>query len=46
MVGSRNQNPLQFNNQQQQPATFNHLAIGSKGLVDNRIFDSNSLDRV
>lgn len=32
---SRNQNPLayNFNGQQNHPGTFNHFAVGSKGLV-------------
>lgn len=43
--GSRNQNPLNYVNNQQ-PSTINHLAIGGKVLVGNSNFDSNSLDRV
>ena len=30
--GSRNQNPLQYINNQQHPGTFNHLAVGRGGV--------------
>jgi len=45
--GSRNQNPLNYINNQQ-PSTINHLAVGSKGLGNPNMvnYDSNSLDRV
>jgi len=45
--GSRNQNPLNYINNQQ-PSTINHLAVGSKGLGNPGLanYDSNSLDRV
>lgn len=33
LVQSRNQNPLAYNFNGQQPGTFNHFAVGSKGLV-------------
>jgi len=43
--GSRNANPLQYINNQA-PGTFNQLAVGSKGLVNNIVpYDNNSLDR-
>lgn len=54
--GSRNQNPLQFMNNQQHPGTFNHLAVGKGGTrvvnggnmlqAVNGNFDQSSLDRV
>ena len=54
--GSRNQNPLNYINNNQHPGTFNHLAVGKGGArvvnganlmqAVNGNFDQNSLDRV